>query len=173
MAQFGSYLLSGKLPELLRWAVGLTHQWASEALEGLFKHNCWVPFPRGSSSVSLGRTQECACQARWNSSWDQDCWEKYQQPQICGMAHMIKNLPEIQETPVQFQSQEDPLEKGKATLSSSLVCRIPWTEEPEGLQSMGLQRVGHDWMTNTFHLKMCRWYHSKGRKWGGTEELLD
>jgi len=60
------------------------------------------------------------------------------------VAHTIKNLPEIQETPVQSQSQDDPLEKGKATHSSSLVWRIPWTEEPGGLQSMGLQRVGHD-----------------------------
>ena len=51
---------------------------------------------------------------------------------------MVKNLPTIQETPVQFQGQEDPLEKGMGTHSSSLVWRIPWTEEPGGLQSMGL-----------------------------------
>ena len=51
---------------------------------------------------------------------------------------MVKNLPTIQETPVQFQGQEDPLEKGMATHSSILAWRIPWTEEPGGLQSMGL-----------------------------------
>ena len=45
---------------------------------------------------------------------------------------------------VQFLGQEDPLEKGMATHSSSLAWRIPWTEEPGGLQSMGLQRVGQD-----------------------------
>ena len=57
---------------------------------------------------------------------------------------MIKNLPAIQE--VQFQSlgQEDPLEKEMATHSSILAWRIPWTEEPGGLQSTGSQRVGHD-----------------------------
>ena len=44
---------------------------------------------------------------------------------------------------------EDPLEKGMATHSSILACRIPWTEEPGGLQSMGMQRVGHDLVTNT------------------------
>ena len=44
---------------------------------------------------------------------------------------------------------EDPLEKGMATCSSILACGIPWTEEPGGLQSVGLQRVGHDWATNT------------------------
>ena len=45
---------------------------------------------------------------------------------------------------------EDPLEKGLATHSSILAWGIPWTEEPSELQSMGLQRVRHDWATNTF-----------------------
>ena len=57
---------------------------------------------------------------------------------------MIKSLPEMQETRVQFLSQEDSLEKGMATHSSILVWRIPWTEEPGGPQSMGSQRVGYD-----------------------------
>ena len=59
----------------------------------------------------------------------------------------MKNLPamqETQETQVQSLSQEDPLEEGMATHSSILAWRLPWTEEPEGLQSMGLQGVGHD-----------------------------
>ena len=50
----------------------------------------------------------------------------------------------MQETPVQFLGQEDPLEKGMATHSSILAGRIPWIEEPGRLQSMGMQRVGHD-----------------------------
>ena len=45
---------------------------------------------------------------------------------------------------------EDPLEKRMASHSSILASRIPWTEEPDGLQSIGLQRVGHNWVTNTF-----------------------
>ena len=57
---------------------------------------------------------------------------------------MVKNLSVMQETQVQSLSREDPLEKGMATCSSILVWRIPWTEEPGGLQFMGLQRVGHD-----------------------------
>ena len=56
---------------------------------------------------------------------------------------MVKNLPAVQETQVQFLDQEDPLEKGMGTHSSILAWRIPWTEEPGGLQSMGLQRLGH------------------------------
>ena len=60
---------------------------------------------------------------------------------------MVKNPPamqEPQETQVQFLGQEDPLEEGMATHSSILAWRIPWTEEPGGLQSTGSQRVGHD-----------------------------
>ena len=65
----------------------------------------------------------------------------------CGaslVAQSIKNLPAMQETRVQSLGQEDPLEKGMATLSSILARRIPWTEDPGGLQSMGLQRVRYD-----------------------------
>ena len=52
---------------------------------------------------------------------------------------MVKNLPAMQETQVQSLGQEDPLEKGMGTHSSILAWRIPWTEEPGGLQSMRLQ----------------------------------
>ena len=60
------------------------------------------------------------------------------------VAQMVKNLPVMQETWIQYLAQEDPLEKGMATHSSILSWSIPWTEEPGGLQSMGLQRVRHD-----------------------------
>ena len=63
------------------------------------------------------------------------------------MAQWVKNPPamqETQETWVQSLGQEDPLEEGMATEFSILAWRIPWTEEPDGLQSMGPQRVGHD-----------------------------
>ena len=59
----------------------------------------------------------------------------------------VKNLPAVlepQEIQVRFLGQEDPLEKDMATHSSILAWRIPWTEEPGGLQSMGSQRVGHN-----------------------------
>ena len=63
------------------------------------------------------------------------------------VAQMVKNLPamqEMQDTWVQQLGQEDPLEEGMATHSSILAWKIPWTEEPAGLQSMCLQRVRHD-----------------------------
>ena len=56
------------------------------------------------------------------------------------MAQLVKNLPAMQETRDQSLSREDPLEKGMATHSNFLAWRIPWTEEPGGLQSTGLQK---------------------------------
>ena len=66
---------------------------------------------------------------------------------------MVKNLPAMQETWVQSLGREDPLERGRATQSSILARRIPWTEEPGKLQSMGLQRV--DTTEVTEHTNKC------------------
>ena len=60
------------------------------------------------------------------------------------IAQLVKDLPAMQENRVQSLGREDPLEKEMATHSSVLALRIPWTEEPGGLQSMGLQRVQHN-----------------------------
>ena len=60
------------------------------------------------------------------------------------IAQLLKSLPAMQETQVQFLGWEDPLEKEMATHSSTLAWRIPWTEEPGRLQSMGVSRVGHN-----------------------------
>ena len=60
------------------------------------------------------------------------------------VAQMVRSLPAIQETWVQSLGREDPPEKGMATHSSIPAWRIPWTEEPGELQSMGLERVGRD-----------------------------
>ena len=60
------------------------------------------------------------------------------------VAQMVKNLPAVQESQVRSLDQEDPLEKGMATHSSIFAWRIPWTEEPGGLQSTGSQRAGQD-----------------------------
>ena len=83
-------------------------------------------------------------------------WEKRRKLKILAftlkkVAHTVKNPPAMQETQVRSLGQEDPLEKGMATHSSIPACpwRIPWTEEPGGLQSMGSWRVGHNWDTNT------------------------
>ena len=72
------------------------------------------------------------------------------------VTQMVKNLPAMQENWVGSLDQEDPLEKGMATHSSILAWRIPWTEEPGGLQPMGLQRFGHDWEAE----------RGRGQAWG-------
>ena len=60
------------------------------------------------------------------------------------VAQTVKNLPAMQETQIQSLGQKDPVEKGMATHSSILAWKIPRTEEPDGLQSMESQRVGHN-----------------------------
>ena len=65
---------------------------------------------------------------------------------------MVRELLTMQEKQVQSLGLEDPLEKEMATHSSILAWEIPWTEKPGGLQSMGLQRAGHDLMTEHTHI---------------------
>ena len=67
------------------------------------------------------------------------------------VAQMVKHLPVKQETWVQSLGQEDPLEKEMATHSSTAAWKIPWMEETGRLQSMGSQRIGHDWATSLVH----------------------
>ena len=67
------------------------------------------------------------------------------------VTHTVKNLSVTQETQVRSLGSEDPLEKGMATHSSIPAWKIPWTEEPGGLQFVGPQRVGHDWVTGHTH----------------------
>ena len=64
------------------------------------------------------------------------------------VAQTVKHLPAMRETRVRFLGREDPLEKEMAIHSSTLAWKIPWTEEPDRLQSMGSQRVRHDWATS-------------------------
>ena len=64
------------------------------------------------------------------------------------VAQTVKRLPAMRETRVRFLGQEDTLEKEMAIHSSTLAWKIPWTEEPDRLQSMGLQRVRHNWATS-------------------------
>ena len=64
------------------------------------------------------------------------------------VAQMIKRLPTMWETQIQSLGREDLLEKEMATHSSILAWKIPWTEEPDRLQSIGSQSVGHDWLTS-------------------------
>ena len=75
------------------------------------------------------------------------------------VAQMMNNRPEMQETWVWSLGQEDPLEKGIATHSSILAWRIPWTDEPGGLLSLGLQKIEQHWATNIFTFRYT-WHTS-------------
>ena len=75
------------------------------------------------------------------------------------VTQLVKHLPAMRQTKVRSLGQEDPLKKKMATHSSTLAWEIPWMEEPAGLQSMGLQRVGLD-STERFHFHFLQLYHS-------------
>ena len=93
----------------------------------------------------------------------------------CGSA--VKNLPAMQEIPVQSLGREDTLEEGMATHSSILAWRIPWTEEPGGLWSMWLQRVRRNWsnwarthfLTRVFLRNHLHWIHHLRTFFWGTQ----
>ena len=74
------------------------------------------------------------------------CWLLAQSLQVLGslLAQLVKSLPAMRETLVPSLGQEDPLEKEMVAHSSILAWKTPWMEEPDGLPSMGSQRVGHD-----------------------------
>ena len=79
------------------------------------------------------------------------------------VAQLVKNLPTMKGILVRFLGQEDPLEKEMATHSSTLAWKIPWTEEPGKLQSMGLLRVGHNSALH-FHFQSVNYgYHQYQR----------
>ena len=80
-------------------------------------------------------------------TWHQICYFNHYTASL--VVQMVKNLPVMQEMQVRFLGWEDPLEKGVVPHSRILAWRIPWTEEPDRLQFMALQRAGHDWATKT------------------------
>ena len=96
------------------------------------------------------------------------------------VAQTVRNMPAIQETRVWSLRSEDSLEKGMATHSGILAWRIPCTEEPVGLQSIGSQRERHDWATLTFKLYLkatcistCEWsHHSHPCSWNILAKFL-
>ena len=90
-------------------------------------------------------------------------WERVGLPWCLRWERNLPAMQKKQETWVPSLSQEDPLEKGVATHPVFMPEESSWTKEPGGLQSMGLQRIGHDWATNTFHVYMS-WESSWGNE---------
>ena len=112
---------------------------------------------------------------RWKAPGIQDvwfsvllflCWSIHCISQVAQWLRVCLSMQEVQKTQVQSLGQEDPLEKEVAAHSTILAWKIPWTEEPGGLQSMGLQRIGHDWeqthtgkWTNSVLTTFWDWFH--------------
>ena len=94
----------------------------------------------------LLKNERCKRTARASLVYCILIWTVFQSRMTSLVAQMAKRLPTMWETRVQSLGQKDPLEKEMATHSSSLAWKIPWTEKPGRLQSMGSQRVGHDWV---------------------------
>ena len=144
--------------------------------------------PHGASSETLGRILLCLFLASgspkhflaWNcmsavclchhlfSVGVCFCVQIYKDSSCIGAsfgAQAVKNLPAMQEIWVRSLGQEDPLEEEIATHSSILAWRIPWTEEPGGLPSMGWQRVIYNWAANTFTFHFQLYWIRDYLKW--------
>ena len=114
--------------------------------------------------------------------------EKYVYVYTSLVAQTVKHLSTMWETRVWALGWEDPLDKEMATHSSTIAWKIPWTEEPGRIQSMGSQKVGHDWATSLSYTHTCnlKYYEAhlnysklhtilmdNGRNQRGTKERLD
>ena len=96
-----------------------------------------------SNKLVIWIKENCNRNKLQNALCKADCkWPYHNRASL--VAQRLKHLPPVRETQVQSLGWEDPLEKEMATHSNILAWRIPWTEEPAGLQSTGTQRVGHD-----------------------------
>ena len=126
----------------------------------------------GGTVNTCGQVKETSLK-RLYTMWFQLC-DILEKAELSLGAQTVKNLPVIWETRVQPRGQEDLLEKGMATHSSILAWRIPWTEEPGGLQSMGSQRVGYDWNdlahVNGHNQKINGFQGLVGKGWIGTSQ---
>ena len=98
--------------------------------------------------LSSFRVRECSWLGEYPFLWPcvrNFVFKMFQNSSLSLVAQIVKRLPAMRETQVRSQGQENPLEKKMSTHCSTLAWKIPWTEEPGGLQSMGSQRVGLDW----------------------------
>ena len=117
--------------------------------------NRWTRGRSGKKEAPKEESKIVRVEISW--SW-QLCFDlviNYRTNWVSLVAQMVNNLPTRWETCVPSQGWEDPLQKGMATNSSILAWRILWTEDPGGLQSIGSQRVGHDWVTKHSTAAFC------------------
>ena len=137
--------------------LGVGHYWVTSLSLFTFMRwrRKWQPTPVFLSGESQGRGSLVGC-CLWGRT-ESDTTEATSVSAAAAtapiwaslVAQKVKNLPAMQETGVWSLGWDDPLEKEMTIHTSTLAWRIPWIQEPAGLQSTGLQRVRHDWATNT------------------------
>ena len=112
--------------------------------------NMWWAYSLGAQSclVIAYSYEDNMFTMLWDKGQDKDLDTKIWANEETKGVQTVKRLPTMRESWVQSLGREDPLEKEMATHSSTLAWKIPWTEEPSRLQSVGSQRVGHDWATS-------------------------
>ena len=139
MRKIQSTFASQKMEDTKRWGM-----WVASRDERLLTVSKKMELSATSSQVEFSQKY------KWAQKWI--FFFFLQSPQIrigaSLVAQRLKRLPAMKETWVRSLGWEDPLEKEMATHSSILAWRIPWTEEPGGLQSTGSPRVRHDWVTS-------------------------
>ena len=133
-------------PDVKCWLIGKDWFWerlrtgGEGVTEGGWHH--WLNRHEFEQTLGNGEGQgSLACCSPWGHKELDMTWTSL-------VAQMVKRLPTMQETQVWSLGREDPLEKEMAPHSSILAWKIPWTEDPVRLQSMGLQRIGHNWVTS-------------------------
>ena len=119
-------------------------RWCLDDIETPHSQSTWLELGRGHTQASAFKS------VLWRSWMIRKSWGAVISFHIymSWVAQMVKNAPAMWETRVCFLGREDLQEEDMATQSSILAWRIPWTEEPGRLESMGSQRVGHDWVTS-------------------------
>ena len=116
----------------------------------------WTEEPDGLQSIGSQKSRHHWVTEHAHPHMHQFIRKDTTQEQASPVAQMVKHLPAMWETWVRSLGWEDPLEKEMATHSTIFVWKIPWKEEPGKLQSMGSQRVGHNWATSLSLWKLIR-----------------
>ena len=125
--------------------------WAISNPKRLFCESAALNMPANTETSTMAKGLEKV--SFHSNPKERQCQRMYKYHKIALISHAVlpwwlRVLPAMPETWVQSLGWEDPLEKEMATQSSILAWRIPWTAEPGGLQSTGLQRIRHDWETS-------------------------